>query len=90
MVKTAFLLIATLTLCECGAREFVVARDGVAACRIVRDAESLNDVRFATHDLTNHLARMTGVSFETCTAAGGVPAIECGTDRARAAALAAA
>ena len=88
-MKRVFLLVAPLALLGCGADEFVVARNGAAACRIVRDAEAPNDVRFATHDLTNHLARMTGASF-AISAADGAPAIECGTGRARAAALAAA
>ena len=53
------------------------------------DGDAPNDVRFATHDLTNHLERMTGAAFAIVTAppADGTPSIECGTDRARQAAL---
>lgn len=73
----------------CGNRELIVAQGGRARCRIVMDGDAPNDVRFATHDLTNHLERMTGAAFAIVTAppADGTPSIECGTDRARQAAL---
>lgn len=70
----------------------VLCEWGKTSWRVVIPRDAPNDTRFAAHDLTNHLYRMTGIPFPLQEGGEGNEAqtIEVGTSRAKSAALAAA
>ncbi|HRI87147.1 MAG TPA: DUF4838 domain-containing protein [Candidatus Hydrogenedentes bacterium] len=72
MIRNALIITFAIVLCSCatapnvghGPSPFVVAKEGVAACRIVVGAEAPPSTKYAAEELQRFLGEITGATFE--------------------------